>query len=348
MSQGHSIHFVHYCSRSSYRLAQDRKTDADSFPHSYVLCSLATVHANHLSFLRKGDFDIVYGNSHVPTFCSLLGKLLRVPLVFDMHGAAAEELLLTEGKRRSLRFSSRFVVDKFIDFCNSICANRIACVSHSMIEYLCASGVPVERTAYVPNGVDTSCFTPQPSSRCQHLREELNLVDKFVFGYVGGTEEWQGVRELEESANCIKNENVMFLVVGGNRTVRGGNLIHIPRVQHSLVKDYYSMCDVLVLPRPHHPATQIAAPTKFPEYAASGRPILTTDVGDAAALVREYSCGKVISDCSEKNLSSAVNHFVSLSKEDLKQMGRNSRKLAEEEFDWRRVGERLKLLIGSL
>ena len=42
--------------------------------------------------------------------------------------------------------------------------------------------------------------------------------------------------------------------------------IFIPKIPRAQIPDYYSACDVLVLPRPSHPATEIAAPTKFAEY----------------------------------------------------------------------------------
>ena len=98
------------------------------------------------------------------------------------------------------------------------------------------------------------------------------------------------------------------------------------------MRDHYSMCDVFVLPRPSHPATEVAAPTKFAEYAAMGKPILVTRVGDAPDLVTKYGCGVVVADNSPAELAKGIRQITDLSHEQRSEMGRQARKLAESEF----------------
>jgi glycosyltransferase involved in cell wall biosynthesis len=96
---------------------------------------------------------------------------------------------------------------------------------------------------------------------------------------------------------------------------------------------------------------EVAAPTKFAEYSSMGIPVLTTNVGDAASLVRMYKSGIVVDDNSPENLIHGIRKFLNLyhhNKNAIKQMGRNSRRLAEKEFNWEVIGMNLSRSIISL
>jgi len=79
-----------------------------------------------------------------------------------------------------------------------------------------------------------------------------------------------------------------------------------------------------------------------------GKPILTTDVGDAAALVRKYKCGIVIDDNSPENLLKGIEKFRSLPEDELLRMGKNARKMAEKEFSMEKMREDMKKVMESL
>ena len=104
---------------------------------------------------------------------------------------------------------------------------------------------------------------------------------------------------------------------------------------------YYAACDVFVLPTPKHPATQIVSPTKFAEYVAMGKPILSTDVGDPPQFIRTSECGFVVADNSIQSLIDGMGRFKGMTKSGLIEMGARSRKLAEENFDWNKIGSQL-------
>lgn len=335
-SNGHEVHFVHYCRKASFEKLENKEHYAD---HSFVMTSPMSVHIKHLKILLKGHYDLVYGNTHTGVFCSLLGKLITPSLIFDMHGGSVEEFLLENRFSLNPSFLLRFIQKKLIDFADLRFSDKIICVSHKMIEYLHdQKGVPLEKMAYVTNGVDLEFFKPVNAEKVENMRKQLGIEDKLVFGYIGGFQKWQGVENLIEAARKIDDTHIAFLVVGGEEESRKKNIIFLPKIPRVQVPDYYSICDVLVLPRPSHPATEIAAPTKFAEYTAMGKPILTTDVGDAAGFVREYKCGIVVEDNKVENLIKGINEFKNKSSKELKIMGGNSRILAENEFDWNKVG----------
>ena len=341
-SNGHEVDIVHYCRKASYEKLENKEQYVN---HSFVITSPMSVHIKHLKVLLENQYDLVYGNTHSGVFCSLLGRLTKIPLIFDMHGGLIEEILLENKFSLNPSFLSRFIQNKLIDFTNLHFADKIICVSHKMIEYLHnQKGVPLKKMAYVTNGVDLEFFKPVNGEKVNDMRNRLGIENKLVFGYIGNFQKWQGVENFMEAARKVEDKDLAFLIVGGERESRENNIIFIPKIPRAQVPDYYSICDVLVLPRPSHPATEIAAPTKFAEYTAMGKPILTTNVADAADFVREYKCGIVVEDNKSENLIKGINEFRDKSEEELKRMGKNSRRLAENEFDWDKVG--INLLKG--
>ena len=334
-ANGHEVHFVHYCRKASYEKLENKELYAD---HSFVVTSPMSVHIKHLKILCANHYNLVYGNDLTATFCSLLGKLTKTPLILDIHGGDVEEFLLENGFSFNPAFLSRFTLKKFIDFADLRFSNKIICISHKMIEYLHnQKGVPLEKIAYVTNGVDLGFFKPVNDEKVGNMRKQLGIENKLVFGYIGNFQKWQGVENFIEAAKRIDDKDLAFLIVGGEKGSREDNIVFMPKIPRAQVPDYYSICDVLVLPRPSHPATEIAAPTKFAEYAAMEKPILTTDVGDASEFVREYKCGIVVDDNKVENLVKGIIEFKNKSEDEFKRMGRNSRKLAENEFDWKKV-----------
>ncbi len=347
--RGHEVHLVQYVRESTYEKLKDSRLDLGEISNSVTKVpifpiSIPVAQIKHLRKLSEDNYDLVYGNGHTATFFSLLGRLKGIPLIFDMHGGIEEFLL-----KPNLFSMVNYLLYRPIELSNLRFSTKICCVSKNMIEYLhTKKRVPLEKMAYVTNGVDLDFFKPIAGNRTQFLKRQLGLEDKFIFGYIGGFAKWQGTENFIEAVRKLDESGLAFVIVGGETESKEGNILFIPKIPRNQIPDYYSICDVLVLPRPSHPATEIAAPTKFAEYTAMGKPVLTTNVGDAADLVRRYNCGIVVENNSPENLADGIMQFESKSESELKSMGQNSRRLSEEEFDWNKVGSNLIQAIDEM
>ncbi len=335
---GHEVDLVHYCGKTKYENFQEK----DAYPNDkFIITSQLDVYFKHLKLLLDNKYDLVYANTGAAAFCSLSGRLTKIPLFFDMHGDLLQEFLLKHRRAYNPHFLANYIQFKTMDYLNLRCSNRIICVSKRMIDYLHTDkGVAMEKMDYVTNGVDLEFFRPG-NHKGNELKEKLGLDEKFIFGYVGGFQSWQGIENLVKAAKSINDKEIAFIIVGGQIEHTEENIISIPQINRLEVPSYYSLCDVLILPRPSHIATEVAAPTKFAEYTSMGKPILTSNVGDAANLVKRYNSGIVVDNNNVSSILSGVNQFNNLEVLKLRKMGRNSRKLAEKEFDWKLVGKNL-------
>lgn len=303
----------------------------------------------NLKLLREYKPELIFANTHIPAFISALNKFRRAPLVFDMHGFAVEERKLLAEEKDFFWACRQILPNLLIEHFAIQSSDKILCVSHHMMRYLNQmKKVQLNKMEYVTNGVNLNFFKPLKDNKVLEIKRKLGLENKLVFGYIGGLQRWQGVEKFVEAAHLINDDKMGFLIVGGNNTWLNKNVVKLKKVSRKQLPYYYLACDVLVLPRLHHIATEVAAPTKFAEYTAMGKPVLVTNVGDAATFVKKYKCGIVISSNAPRNLKEGFYAFKELSIRELRRMGENSRRLAEEEFDWNKIIDRLNNKLTEL
>jgi len=337
--RGLDISIVHYIIKGG---ESHRKLENLSDDDSIIINNPLLLLFNHLRILKKGEYDLVYGNTFAATFFCVVGKFMKKPLISDMHGISEEYVMNSHSK-------IIIFIMKLMERIALLFSDKILCVSHEMVKYLHnEKRVPMKKLFYVPNGVDLDFFNQINENQINKLKKKYKIEDKLIFGYLGGTQKWQGLENFIVASREL-DSNFVSIIVGADVAdyQQVGNIIYIPKVTKNEIIEYYSLCDVLVLPRPKHIVTEVAAPTKFAEYVSMGKPVLVTDVGDAAKLVRKYENGIVLKDNGVENLKEGINDFLKLGKDKLNQMGVNSRKLAEKEFDWDNISNSLMEIIGS-
>jgi len=337
-SLGHEVELRFYGFYSRHKLSFE-----PPFNYSVIRVSPLNVHLKHFINTSRDRYDLLFCNLAPSAFISSLSRLKGIPIILDNHGDLISERELYEtGFLRKIYYN-------IISFLTFKASNRIVCVSNSMMEDLKERGIEEKKLYYVTNATDLDLFRPLDEPEKDKMKADLGLMDKLTFGYIGADSKWQGVDNLIETSEGISDKDIFFLYAGFSKNrKRSHNALYLPRVPFDEVKYYYGACDVLVLPRPSHKSAEVAAPTKFAEYAAMGKPILTTDVGDAAGLVKKYKCGIVIDDNSPENLLNGIEKFRSLPEHELLKMGKNARKMAEKEFSMEKMRQDLKKVIESL
>jgi glycosyltransferase involved in cell wall biosynthesis len=97
---------------------------------------------------------------------------------------------------------------------------------------------------------------------------------------------------------------------------------------------------MLCIPHPPNEYMDVALPVKLFDSLAAGRPLVVTPRTETAAIVAGRSVGAVAADDSEEALAAAIAGLA----EDpalARRLGAAAREIAEREFDWRVVGDRI-------
>jgi glycosyltransferase involved in cell wall biosynthesis len=281
-------------------------------------------------------YDVVIALTPYAMFAMLLPcHLWRKPLIYDIDDNLLPDL-------------ERFPLLPRLEWTNRRKASAIRSISRHLVDYLLATGIDTP-TRYVPHGIDLSTVplesAPRPSA----------AEGRFLLGYAGGFQPYQGIERLLD-AMAVLPADVHLLLVGhdaddpAHRTIKQ-RVDHTPRVTllpRQTTDDAMRLlnaCDALVLPRPHTPIGVTAAPTKFVEYCALGKPVVVTDVGDAADWVRQYECGAVAEDASATRLAEAI---MQVRQADAAEFGRRARTLAEQEFGIQKVAHGYVSLLSDV
>jgi glycosyltransferase involved in cell wall biosynthesis len=166
-------------------------------------------------------------------------------------------------------------------------ADRVLPVTHVMARYIREVGVSAEKISVIPNGVDTSIFTPKDISN-----RAARFKGKVVVGFVGFCREWHQLDQVLALLAKEQRDDICFLVVGDGPI--------IPALKHQakmlgfenqfestgLVKRqdmpyWLDQMDIALQPA----VTPWASPLKMIEYLAKGLAIVAPDSANIKELL---------------------------------------------------------------
>ncbi len=173
--------------------------------------------------------------------------------------------------------------------------DQVVCPSRVTAEYVRSLGVAPERIAVIPNGVDTTLFTPQPAPR--------SPADQPTLLYLGTLAEWQGIELLLSALPLVlEKQPVRLHIVGRGRKDRHKSLqrrirklglaesVTLHGAQpHDTIPQIVNQATVCVAPLGFNDrnVTQGCSPIKLFEYLACRRPIVAANLPVVRELVRD-------------------------------------------------------------
>jgi glycosyltransferase involved in cell wall biosynthesis len=205
-----------------------------------------------------------------------------------------------------------------------------------------ALGYPPGRIYYVPNGVDRGRFAKLDPAAAEVLRARLSLGDDPVVLYLGSLSRASHPLDLLLEAFrqvVAAHPTARLLLVGGGedyaalgRQVTEMGLAErvtlTGRVPPDRVPDYYLLGDVSVDPVHDDATARARSPLKLFESLATGRPVLTGDVGDRREHLGDGQAGLLVTPGS--SLALAEGMLALLGDSALRrEMSRQGRALAE-------------------
>jgi len=140
----------------------------------------------------------------------------------------------------------------------------------------------------------------------KQIRSELGYTERdVIFVYSGSVSGWQSFELANHFLRHLfskgKHYKVLFLTKDNVRVrilkKEFPNQIMIKWLEHDQVQRYLCACDYGLLIREKSVTNNVAAPTKFAEYLASGLKVLISDnVGDYSDFTRQHDCGYILQD----------------------------------------------------
>ena len=298
---------------------------------------------------RIKEIDVVHCHDYHPLPATLLAKLFfrsNFRIIYDAHEYESQKLGLGKTSRVAIRvlekLSSHFV-DGFIT------------VSSSIMEAYEKLFTPIPRTLIL------NCPPKWKKSSKNLYKEKLNIPDQSLVGlYQGGFMPGRAISILLQVFDGSVAKNIDFVFMGYPASTQSGrdtlalilknaekskNIHFHESVSSNSLKDYTSSADMgFCLIEDHCLSYRYSLPNKFFEYAMAGLPILVSDLPEMRKLVEKYNCGVICESVTPEGIVKGLNELLG---QDLKKLGENSRKMAED-HSWEVQEEKLLRLYDKV
>jgi PEP-CTERM/exosortase A-associated glycosyltransferase len=295
-------------------------------------------------------------HAHSPSLNGLpalwAGRRLGLPVIYEMRtlweDAAVNNGTFAEG-------SLRYRMSRAMETVVLRRAHRVVAICEGIRSEVLSRGIPSSRVAVVPNGVETDWL--ESRARATDLADQLGLGAGPVFGYIGSFSRYEGLPFLIEAMPELLGRfpGARLLLVGGGRdeqSVRvaarqAGSAVLVPgRVPQELVRDFYTLVDIFVLPRRRMRLTELVTPLKPLEAMALGIPVLASDIGGHAELVSDGETGLLFKAESTESLVEQASR-LGRDPELRAQLAAGGRRWVETERTWERIVARYLPVYGS-
>jgi len=312
--------------------------------------------SNYL-YRNSSNIDVIHMHlTSIGLIVSILNRKLRPRMVYTCHLGEWE----LSGRKLSLFERVHLFLDPYL----MRRVNRVIALNDSARErFFSKSRINANKIVVVHNGVDTDFFRPYIETG-ESTRKKYGLEGKLAVLFVGRMARIKGVEHLVNAANMLVNDfrygNVVFVLVGPfsfdatekpidreemlsyiRQHQLDGNVVLTGSLPLEEVRSLYAASDIFVLP-----SLAEGDPLVTLEAMASGKPVIGTRVGGIPHHIRDGWNGFLIDPANEQQLVDKIRYLID-NPEERKKMGENSRRYAEEQFDWSKVAERLLAVYQS-
>ncbi len=149
----------------------------------------------------------------------------------------------------------------------------------------------------IPNGVNRTKFYPREKD--EKLLKQINPNKHLLISYIGTI---GMAHDLDTILDVIKEKSDVKLLIIGDGANRDHikeriekekitNAILLPLIQHNEIPVYWNISDIAFVPLKKSKLFENALPSKIPEAAGMGKPMIISVDGFAQRLIEKYDCG---------------------------------------------------------
>lgn len=265
--------------------------------------------------VRNTDVVHLHGYSTKNVLVTVLAKMFRKPIVMSLHTSGFDEPAAIE-QQGSLALWAFLSADLYLS------------VSSGLVKTYLDAGMPADRVALVPNGIDIARFTPVTSSERTAARVRLDLPDRPTVAFVGFFSQDKQPRVLFDAwlrLHTAGRIDATLVFVGATRSnyfevddtiaplmtadaarAGAGDRLRFAGVTHD-VPSYLQAADVFVLP-----SRREGMPVALLEAMACGLPCIASRLpGSTEAIIDDGVNGVLVPPGDALALAAALERLLS-------------------------------------
>lgn len=282
-------------------------------------------------------------------------RQLGIPSIYEVRGLWE----VTRGSRNPEWAQSnmfRYIARMEADAARG--ATRVFTITNALREEMISRGVDERKITVLPNGVDTSRFTP--IERDDALAAELGVTNKIVIGYIGSILDYEGLELLIDAAArmAVERSDFHLLFVGDGAELEffqnrveneglGDVITFTGRVPHEDVERYYSLVDIAPFPRLPLPVCEMVSPLKPFEAMAMGKAVVASNVAALEEIVTPGLNGQLHIKGDSYSLQAELERLLN-DRELMKRLGEQARDWVVANRDWGTIAKTVSETYGEL
>lgn len=311
---------------------------------------------------RFDEFDVVHAHE-MPIFFQAAKKLsikLNKPLVIEFHAIRKDyygsyitvpKFKKTVPKIKGIlnTFHGERIIKDVLKHCD-----HVITLTHLQKRWISNHyKIKQDLITVVPNGVDINKFTPRYRKKSEEVKEKFSLSNTIVM-YSGALDRVNGITDFVNIIPSILNKkpDISFLFIGhGNEKLiialskKYPQVKLLPTVHYDEMPIYYQMCDLFVIPRPSTISAETLTPLKLLEVMAMGKPVLGSDVGGIAEVIKHGENGYLF---EKGNMESFKKTLLEVLDVDNTKIGKNARKTIVDNYTWDKPAKILQKVYEDL
>jgi glycosyltransferase involved in cell wall biosynthesis len=286
--------------------------------------------------------DLVFSHEEAAWAGAFLGKVFRVPHLYDMHSSLPQQLgnfhfSKSKALRRIFEALERFVLRN---------SKAVIVICRDLFDYVTKLGFG-HKAVFLENFIDFNDFEPHPSTPAEISAKKAEIAPegKKIILYAGNFEPYQGISLLIDAFARVTSPSVL-LIVGGAKAEHeaararaaalgaADRIVFVEKVPPQDVPLYISLADVLVSPR----VSGTNTPLKIYSFLKAGKPFVVTDLWTHTQVVDEKVA--VVSPADPAGLAAGLT--FALESEGARERGRAAKRMADTEYVYPKYLERIK------
>ncbi|MCK5628306.1 glycosyltransferase family 4 protein [Candidatus Bathyarchaeota archaeon] len=296
----------------------------------------------------KGKIDVIHAHDWLVATAGIgLKHVFRKPLVVTMHSTEV-------GRRDGIHSANEKMIHE-TEAWLTYEAWRVICCSDYMISHVkWAFGIPDDKLAMVPNGVNTQVYEKLQRRNLVAFRRKFALPQERIVLYVGRLVYEKGVQILINAVpKVLEKADTKFVIVGSgymkeqlSKIVKNMGLEHKVLFtgfvdEESLAK--LQICaDASVVPSLFEPFGIVAL-----EAMAAKSPVVVSDTGGLSEIVDHNLTGVKVYPNNAESLAWGITKIL-LDEKFRKQIRRKAYKKIREKYNWDKIAQQTKTMYEAV
>ena len=283
-------------------------------------------------------------------------KRLGIPSVYEIRGFWH---LTQATKRLGYEKSDHYTLTEQFEIEAAKNSDYVFTITNALKQILVENGIEENKISVLPNAVDPERF--DVIERDRELEEQLGFENKIVIGYIGSFVEYEGIDLLLEATSQLKRElgDVFRVLLVGDGSMheklwRMSRFLAVDeivtftgRVAYEEVDRYYSLIDIVPLPRLGLRVCELVSPLKPFEAMATGKVLITSDVEALSEIIDDGVTGLLHRKDDSSHLADKLKEAITDS--ELRQnLGKQAREWVSETHSWDVISIRLTEIYDKL